>query len=75
MVYLPLKQRVQGRPFPDIHIVDMRHELDAGNRSMFSRKLTEALTACVERGEQAVLFSKQARVLDFRSLPPVRRQR
>lgn len=56
MVYLPLKQRVQGRPFPDIHIVDMRHELDAGNRSMFSRKLTEALTACVERGEQAVLF-------------------
>lgn len=54
--YLSLKQRVQGRPFPTVDIVDMRDELDAGNRSMFSRTLGTALMSCIERGGQAVLF-------------------
>lgn len=51
-----LTERVHGRPFPPVDVVDMRDELRAGNRSIFSRSLKEALTACVERGEQAVLF-------------------
>ncbi len=51
-----LKERVHGRPFPEVNVVDMRNELLAGNRSMFSQSLRDELTRCVSRGEQAVLF-------------------
>lgn len=56
MTYLSLASRVRGHPLPNVSVVDMRKELDRGNRSMFSRQLAEALTDCVDRGEQAVLF-------------------
>ncbi len=47
-----------GRPpqLPPVEIVDMRQELRAGNRSMFSRSLHAALKDCLERKEQAILF-------------------
>ena len=51
-----LSRRVQGRPLPQVDVVDMREELREGNRSIFSRMLQEALEQCVSRGEQAVLF-------------------
>jgi primosomal protein N' (replication factor Y) len=41
---------------PPVEIVDMRQELRAGNRSMFSRSLHSALKECLERKEQAILF-------------------
>jgi len=41
---------------PPIHIVDMRVELKSGNREIFSRELTEALSLTLKRGEQAILF-------------------
>jgi primosomal protein N' (replication factor Y) len=41
---------------PPVDIVDMRQELRAGNTSTFSRKLREALTGALARGEQAILF-------------------
>ncbi len=41
---------------PPVHIVDMREELKAGNRSMFSRLLVDGLTQVLEHGEQAILF-------------------
>ncbi|NDJ54020.1 MAG: primosomal protein N' [Chloroflexi bacterium] len=41
---------------PPVKIVDMRQELRAGNRSLFSRVLARDLTATLERGEQAILF-------------------
>ncbi|MBD2846161.1 primosomal protein N' [Paenibacillus sp. IB182496] len=53
---LPLSERVQGRPLPPVELVDMRLELEAGNRSMFSRRLRSALAERLERGEQAVLL-------------------
>ena len=34
----------------------MRQELKEGNRSPFSRRLTQAMRDCVARGEQAILF-------------------
>ena len=43
-------------PLPPIKIVDMRHELQHGNRSIFSRPLQSALTHALQRGEQAILF-------------------
>ena len=43
-------------PLPPIQVVDLRHELRAGNRSIFSRALDKALTETLDRGEQAILF-------------------
>ncbi len=41
---------------PDVHVVDMRQELRAGNRSIFSRPLRTALNEVLARDEQAILF-------------------
>lgn len=53
---LELKERYSGGSLPTVEIVDLRAELAAGNRSMFSRTLETALTECLARGEQAILF-------------------
>jgi primosomal protein N' (replication factor Y) (superfamily II helicase) len=41
---------------PPVHIVDMREELKAGRRGIFSRLLLEELESTLKRGEQAILF-------------------
>lgn len=41
---------------PPVDVVDMRQELRANNRSLFSRLLREALVGTLQRGEQAILF-------------------
>ena len=41
---------------PPVRVVDMRHELRAGNRSLFSRPLLSALTETLEHQEQAILY-------------------
>ncbi|HIE39123.1 MAG TPA: primosomal protein N', partial [Anaerolineae bacterium] len=43
-------------PLPPVKVVDMRAELKAGNRSIFSRALAGALDEALGRGEQAILF-------------------
>jgi len=43
-------------PLPAVQVVDMRQELKAGNRSIFSRPLQEELCRVVEAGLQAILF-------------------
>ncbi|MEB3174978.1 MAG: primosomal protein N' [Cyanobacteriota bacterium] len=54
--YLSLPQRVENRPLPPIEVVDLRQELRAGNRSIFSRALQDALVNLVPGQEQAILF-------------------
>lgn len=54
MVSLP--KRVYGQALPEVAIVDMREELNHGNRSMFSRSLQEAMGGVLERKEQAILL-------------------
>ncbi|WP_044642538.1 primosomal protein N' [Risungbinella massiliensis] len=54
--YIPLLERVEGRPLPSIKLIDMREELRSGNRSMFSKSLREALQSRLEKGEQSILF-------------------
>jgi primosomal protein N' (replication factor Y) len=51
-----LPRRVNGRPLPQVEVVDMREELKSGNRSLFSRALQEGLAATVAAGQQAILF-------------------
>ncbi len=43
-------------PLPPVRVVDLRQELRAGNRSIFSRALQEALRQTLDAGEQAILF-------------------
>lgn len=47
---------VENAPLPEVGIVDMREELKAGNRSIFSRVLTEALEKTLLEKTQAILF-------------------
>ncbi len=49
-------RRVSPVGDPPIEVVDLRAELRAGNRSPISRSLDAALSAALERGEQALLF-------------------
>ncbi len=46
----------RGLPLPPVQIVDMREELKAGNRSMFSHPLKTELACVLEAGQQAILF-------------------
>ncbi len=41
---------------PPVQLVDMRQELRAGNRSIFSRALSEALAETLRQEQQAILF-------------------
>lgn len=56
---LRLPERVvptAGAPLPQVEVVDMRDELKAGNRSIFSRSLSHAINEAVAAGEQVILF-------------------
>ncbi len=44
------------RQLPPITVVDMRKELQAGNRSMFSRALQQGIAKVLAAGEQAILL-------------------
>lgn len=55
-IYLSLPERIQSRPLPPVEIVDMRRELQQGNRSMFSRRLRHALANLQQLGQQGILF-------------------
>jgi primosomal protein N' (replication factor Y) len=54
--YLSLPERINSRPMPPVEIVDMRQELQQGNRSIFSRSLQSALQQLQEQGQQGILF-------------------
>lgn len=53
---LPLPERINGQPMPEVEIVDLRSEFRAGNNSIFSAPLHAALGQCLGAGEQAILF-------------------
>ena len=54
--YLSLPERIKARPLPPIKIVDMRQELQRGNRSIFSRSLQQALEKLQAQKQQGILF-------------------
>lgn len=55
-VLLTLKKRAAGACMPQVSVVDLRDELKAGNRSVFSRLLQEKLEERLKHGEQSMLF-------------------
>lgn len=54
--HLELPERVMGRPLPPVEVVDLSAEFHAGNKTMYSLKLKEALRETIEREEKAVLL-------------------
>src|SRR5699024_551069 len=53
---LTLTQRTNEQAMPNVEVVDMRKELRAGNRTMFSRLLKKKIKQRLSRGEQIVLL-------------------
>lgn len=53
---LSLPERVDGRPLPPVEIVDMRTELKAGNRTVLSGTLAQALRETIAGRHQAIIF-------------------
>ena len=65
---LQLPERVtpsEGSPLPQVKVVDLRDELRAGNRSVFSRSLSQAMTKAVAGGEQVILFLNRRGTASF----------
>ena len=53
---IELRRRVNGRPLPEVELVDMRGEFERGNHSVFSARLSAELRRCLDAGRQAMLF-------------------
>ena len=51
-----LPRRITGSDLPPVQVIDMRDELKAGQRGIFSRLLYKELESTLGRGEQAILF-------------------
>ena len=54
-----LKERITPygpSPLPEVEVVDLKEELKAGNRGLFSRSLTLAMTEALAHREQVILF-------------------
>ncbi len=63
--FFRLTKRLTGGTLPDVEITDLREELRAGNRTPFSRSLTERMNECLEKGEQAMLFINRRGMAGF----------
>lgn len=50
---------------PAVRVIDMRHELRMGNRSIFSRELQRALAQVLEAKQQAILFMNRRGTATF----------
>jgi len=57
--------RTQMLPLPRVRLVDMRRELQSGNRSIFSQPLQQALATALERNEQVMLFLNRRGAASF----------
>ena len=60
-----LPQRANGRPMPEIRVVDMAAEFCGGSRSMFSGALVRALHEELRAGRKAVLMLNQRGFASF----------
>lgn len=52
-------------PLPDVEVVDLREELKAGNRSIFSRSLAAAIRQALLAQEQVILFLNRRGTASF----------
>ena len=50
------KRAVEGSSLAQVQVVDLRKEMEAGNRSIFSRALQQKMEECLEQKKQMILF-------------------
>ena len=53
---MPAEGVTAALPLPKVSLVDMRNELKEGNRTIFSRKLQDALAETLAKSQQVILF-------------------
>ncbi|MCX7842932.1 MAG: primosomal protein N' [Clostridia bacterium] len=53
---LKMTERANRQNMPQVTLVDMKKELEEGNRTIFSRKLAEEMIFNKEAGQQTILF-------------------
>lgn len=53
---IELKERYNRNPLPKVELVDMREELKAGNRTVFSDRLYREIQNTLAKGQQIILF-------------------
>ena len=53
---IEMKERYNNAALPEVSIIDMNLEREAGNRTEFSRKLAEEISANLKNGEQSILL-------------------
>ncbi|SHJ58083.1 primosomal protein N' [Tepidibacter formicigenes] len=53
---LELKNRANNKEMPSIEVVDMKEELNNGNKSIFSKSLFEAIKENLQNNNQTILF-------------------
>ena len=56
IILLSMPKRVGNMPLPQVECVDMREELNHGNRSVLSRQMKTLLTEVLAKGEQAIIM-------------------
>lgn len=54
--YARLKERANSMVMPQVDIIDMRKELEEGNRSIFSRRLEREIEKNISSKQQTILF-------------------
>ncbi len=64
-VLLELDKRIEEKPLPVCHMVDLRGELKKGNRSILSEKLQALLGQRLSSGQQAMLFLNRRGMASF----------
>lgn len=56
VMLVEMLERANKMTLPKVHVVDMRKELEAGNRTAFSARLSGEITLNKEKGQQTILF-------------------
>lgn len=60
-----MKERAGNAVLPKVDVIDLRKELEEGNRSMFSRRLRELMEEKLQRKEQIMLFLNRRGYANF----------
>ncbi|MFO7887523.1 MAG: primosomal protein N' [Eubacteriales bacterium] len=53
---IEIKKRINDVKLPETIVVDMKQELDEGNKNIFSRKLYKKIKETLDKNEQVILF-------------------
>ncbi|MBN2220732.1 MAG: primosomal protein N' [Vallitaleaceae bacterium] len=62
---LELRQSAVEKANKEVYLVDMRKELESGNKSVLSHELFRAMTGALERKEQVILFLNRRGYANF----------